>query len=161
MGDLSRNFSRDEFCCRGPVNQNFGGDCCGGAAPVSLELVKKLQKIRDGFGGAVHITSGFRCVKYNSFVGGAADSQHLYGLAADISPLSGDFKGLVQAVMDNIVSGGCGLYPEKNFIHVDIRPGAVARWGELHGETVTFAAALDAIGLPSLVLDVYRDGLAQ
>ena len=41
-----------------------------------------LQPVRLKF-GAIHITSGFRCKTLNQKVGGAVNSEHLYGQAAD------------------------------------------------------------------------------
>lgn len=42
-----------------------------------------LQPIRDLIKKPIIITSGFRCSKVNFFAGGAINSQHLYGQAAD------------------------------------------------------------------------------
>ena len=42
-----------------------------------------LQPVRNQF-GAVIITSGYRPPKLNRIIGGSANSQHQYGLAADI-----------------------------------------------------------------------------
>ena len=48
-------------------------------------LVKEvLQPIRDAFGQPIIVSSGYRCSKLNKAVGGAANSDHLYGSAADI-----------------------------------------------------------------------------
>ncbi len=44
-----------------------------------------LQPLRDKV-GPVQITSGYRCEALNKAVGGAENSAHLYGLAADIVP---------------------------------------------------------------------------
>lgn len=41
-----------------------------------------LQPLREVV-GVVRITSGYRCAKLNSLVGGASSSQHLYGEASD------------------------------------------------------------------------------
>lgn len=43
-----------------------------------------LQPLRNAYGCPVVVTSGFRCATLNKKVGGAANSQHLYGQAADI-----------------------------------------------------------------------------
>lgn len=42
-----------------------------------------LQPIRDKLNEPMIITSGFRCKEINKLVGGAYNSQHLYGQAAD------------------------------------------------------------------------------
>ena len=77
MGDLSRNFSRSEFACKGE-------HCCGHSAPVMPELVAGLQALRARVGLPLSISSGFRCHTHNATIGGASDSQHTLGTAADV-----------------------------------------------------------------------------
>lgn len=48
-------------------------------------IVYLLQPIRDGYGKPMIISSGYRCRELNNAVGGVADSNHLFGLAADIN----------------------------------------------------------------------------
>ena len=43
-----------------------------------------LQPVRDELGFPLTITSGYRCTKLNELVKGAKNSDHLYGMAADI-----------------------------------------------------------------------------
>lgn len=43
-----------------------------------------LQPLRDSIQTPVTVTSGYRSVKLNRYVGGVADSKHLQGLAADL-----------------------------------------------------------------------------
>ncbi len=64
MGDLSKNFNRSEFACKGT-------NCCGHSAPVQPELVSALQALRDQLNLPLSITSGFRCNRHNESVGGA------------------------------------------------------------------------------------------
>lgn len=45
-----------------------------------------LDPLRQRFGRALRVTSGYRCTALNSIVGGSATSDHLRGLAADIVP---------------------------------------------------------------------------
>ena len=54
MGDLSKNFNRSEFACKGK-------NCCGHSAAVHPDLVDALQALRDRIGKPLSITSGFRC----------------------------------------------------------------------------------------------------
>ncbi|MEX0300283.1 MAG: D-Ala-D-Ala carboxypeptidase family metallohydrolase [Kordiimonas sp.] len=46
---------------------------------------KVLEPAREMLGQPIHITSGFRCGTLNRLVGGAAQSQHMYGEAADFT----------------------------------------------------------------------------
>ena len=43
-----------------------------------------LQPLRDKYGKPIVVTSGYRCRALNELVGGAKNSDHLYGFAADI-----------------------------------------------------------------------------
>ena len=78
MGDLSKNFNRSEFACKGK-------NCCGHSAAVHPDLVDALQALRDHIGKPLSITSGFRCNRHNKAVGGAEQSFHTLGMAADVS----------------------------------------------------------------------------
>lgn len=113
---LSKNFKVKEFACNDSSDPLF----------VSDELVAVLQKIRDHFGAAVNINSGFRTPQYNKKVGGATYSQHLYGLAADIR-VTGKTPKQVAAYVETLMpnTGGIGIYP--TFVHVDVR-SAKSRW---------------------------------
>lgn len=51
-------------------------------------LVEKvLDPLREAYGRPIIVTSGYRCLKLNKAVGGAASSQHVKGEAADIRSL--------------------------------------------------------------------------
>jgi uncharacterized protein YcbK (DUF882 family) len=79
----------------------------------------------------IHINSGYRTPEHNGRLSGAADaSLHMKGMAADIS-----VPGLPVARLSKLVQaigvGGVGVYPHKNFVHVDV--GRVRKWvGSLH-----------------------------
>jgi uncharacterized protein YcbK (DUF882 family) len=80
-------------------------------------------------------------------VGGAKQSRHLLGHAADIV-----IKGLSVAGMYELAervaafrNGGIGVYPERGFIHVDIREGRT-RWGHLDGKYVSLEEAMTTNG---------------
>lgn len=122
MGDLSKNFSRREFACRGK-------DCCGGSAPVHPELISGLQQLRDNVGVPLTISSGFRCRRHNAAVGGARQSQHTFGTAADVLVPSGwtatQLADLAETI-DVFRDGGIGIYP--TWVHLDVRPNGPARW---------------------------------
>jgi len=45
-----------------------------------------LEPLRVAVGKSIHINSGYRCAKLNRAVGGAKNSQHVLGQAADLKP---------------------------------------------------------------------------
>lgn len=121
---LSDNFKVKEFAC------NDGSD----TVMISDDLVSLLQKIRDHFGVAVTINSGYRTSTYNKKVGGTTNSQHVKGTAADIVAKGVDPLTVAQYaeyLMPN--SGGIGVY--QTFTHVDVRTSR-SRWDNRSGKEV-------------------------
>jgi len=84
-----------------------------------LKLAAELDKIRDAWGSGIQITSWYRPPNINKEVGGAAQSQHISGLAADIKPTNGKMSEF-QDFLKTHWSGGLGT-GSKSFVHVDIR----------------------------------------
>ena len=109
---LSSNFQVKEFACKD------GSD----AVLVAPRLVMVLQSIRDHFGKAVNINSGYRTPQYNTKVGGVDQSQHCYGTAADIT-VKGVEVETVAACARKIMPdwGGVGSYKAQGFTHIDVR----------------------------------------
>lgn len=116
LNKLSTNFKVNEFACNDGSDPIF----------ISSDLVKILQKIRTHFGKPVVINSAYRTVTKNKAVGGAAYSQHLYGMAADIT-ISGVSPKTVAAYAETLLpnTGGIGIY--STFTHIDVRK-AKSRW---------------------------------
>lgn len=57
------------------------------------ELVRViLDPIREAWGSGMDVSSGFRCQKLNTLIGGSLTSAHLRGYAADIIPTNGKIK---------------------------------------------------------------------
>ena len=108
---LANNFAVKEFRCRDGSDKILIDD----------KLVELLQKMRDKF-GPISISSAYRNATYNKKVGGVSNSQHLYGLAADITIK--DNSRLLEAAQyaQTIGFTGIGLDDKyQMFIHVDTR----------------------------------------
>lgn len=54
------------------------------------EMIVFLNPIREAWGSAIKVTSGFRCPLLNDAVGGAINSAHQFGFAVDLVPKKGD-----------------------------------------------------------------------
>lgn len=118
-----RYFTREEFRC-----QCKGKYCNGFPVEPQEEMVRTVDEIRRRLGIPISIVtaggSGVRCRKHNADVGGVANSEHLYGRAADLhsSASPAKMKAVAEEVMGN--TGGIGLYDWG--IHVDT--GKYSRW---------------------------------
>lgn len=112
-------FQRREFACK-------CGKCGGFPVEPDPELVNILVKIRAYFGKPVHVNSGIRCAAHNENVGGATQSQHLKGTAADIT-VDGVEPSRVATYAETLLpkTGGIGRY--ATFTHIDTRKNR-SRW---------------------------------
>lgn len=136
MGDLSEHFSRWEFRCH---CSDQSPQHCHGTAPVSMELVYALEHLRQTItrkmakllgheiegGCPIDVRSGFRCIPWNEECGGVPDSQHVLGLAADISVEGLTPHDLITIAKEEHSFGGTGEY--GTFVHLDMGPSG-RRW---------------------------------
>lgn len=106
---ISANFSVKEFKCKDGSDKIL----------VDTQFVKdKLQQIRNHFGVAVTINSGYRTPSHNKAVGGASNSYHLKGQAFDIV-VKGKSPAEVAKYAYSI--GIPGIIQYNTFVHVDSR----------------------------------------
>ena len=110
----SAHFSDRELAC----------PCCGVNLCVD-KLVMALEALREEIGLPIIVNSAYRCGPHNAKVGGAANSQHMRGMAADIR-VSGLSPAEVYRMAQKIPAfGGFGV--AKTFLHIDVRT-TVAKW---------------------------------
>lgn len=126
---LSANFTVKEFACK---------HCS--KVKIDDSLITYLQKIRSHFGKAITINSGYRCATHNKAVGGATNSYHTKGQAADI--VVADTKPEeVAKYAESIGIKGIGLYnttKDGYFVHIDTRT-SVSYWkGQAQTKVSTF-----------------------
>lgn len=83
-----------------------------------------LEKIRINFGRPLTVNSGYRGPKLNKAIGGAKNSQHMTGQAADIEIVSIDNKALFNWIKDNMEFDQLILefykpgIPDSGWVHV-------------------------------------------
>lgn len=107
---FSTHFSRQEFACRCGCNFDT----------VDFELVMVLEELRDHFGSPVIITSGCRCPEHNRKIGGASDSQHMKGKAADVKIVGVPAKK-VWSWLNRKYPDRYGMGDGENYTHIDVR----------------------------------------
>ncbi|MGE7992780.1 D-Ala-D-Ala carboxypeptidase family metallohydrolase [Pseudomonas sp. NPDC089554] len=74
-------------------------------APEALANLKLLclllEQVRELVGGPIVVSSGFRCAELNRRVGGAANSAHTQGLAADFNTPACGPRALAERIRDS------------------------------------------------------------
>lgn len=102
---------------------------------ISIELLKRLQHLRDTLGLPLRINSGYRCKTYQEklrkrgYKTAKKTSQHSLGKAADVGILGGHSvtkrmkKFLVEA---EVLFEAIGI--GSKFLHLDLRTGKKRRW---------------------------------
>lgn len=86
-----------------------------------VETAKVFGSIRSKMGVPLTINSGYRPAAINRQVGGVSNSQHVRGLALDISCGNLDkLLAVTRQVIRERGSGGIGLGMRRGFIHFDI-----------------------------------------
>lgn len=125
----TRHFAYSEFY------SNDGSGFSGGKVGSSTVkrnvrwLMWKLEALRRKAGNnAVIINSGFRSISHNAAVGGASNSQHMYGIAADIRVVN---RSVSQVKYYAKTSGFSGVIGYSSHTHVDSRveyPYGATNW---------------------------------
>lgn len=85
---------------------------------MNLELLLKLEALRNALNVPVIITSGLRCPERNAEVGGVEQSQHLVGQAADLYA-PGIPIATVAAIGESLGLSAI-RYEEQGFVHLAI-----------------------------------------
>ena len=114
---LSPHFRRQEFTCNhcGKLPQD-----------PPAKLLEWLEAVRTHFNAPTVIRSGYRCPTHNANVGGARNSRHVIGDAADIA-VSGVQAHKVHAFLKRLIGNTGGLGRYTTFTHIDTRT-TKARW---------------------------------
>ena len=121
---MTKNFSKEEFDCSDGSEMNIA------IYHNMVKVANQLQILRNYIGKPITINSGYRSEEYNASIGGAKNSQHIMGRAADIvvkgmTPLAVHTTIELLIEKGDMLQGGLGLY--DSFVHYDIR-GTKARW---------------------------------
>lgn len=100
-------------------------------ANLTALVANVLDPLREKWGAPIVVTSGFRSVKLNRAVGGAARSQHCKGQAADIRSVSDtkkDNKRLFELIKaSNLPFDQLIDEYDYDWVHISFRTGANRR----------------------------------
>lgn len=114
---ISDNFVSTEFDCKCSL------DSCK-YTYISDDLVTRLEIMRKIRRVPLKVNSGYRCNEHNKNIGGAINSIHTKGEAADVDCLEREKEKSHEAAEQ---SGFDGIGKYNSFTHVDVR-GWRARW---------------------------------
>ena len=116
---LSEHFDSSEFACKcgcGGLNNGIG---------INTRLVDVLERMRQLCASPLELSCAYRCRTHNAEVGGVYNSQHIYGIAADVQTPEGFTPEELYVIAEQAGADGIGLYSWG--VHVDVR-GYPARW---------------------------------
>ena len=139
--NLSRNFTLEELTAS-PTAKRLGianTPSQTGREKLAILARNILQPIRDAYGAPVVVTSGYRCTRLNTAVGGAKTSDHIYCCAADIRSQSDtveDNKRLWETVVRLWKEGKIPSLKQcineygYDWIHVSFQDGRTSKRGQ-------------------------------
>jgi len=104
---VSRNFTLGESASKDGAN----------IVLLHPALIIALQTIRDHVGKPIRVNSAFRSPAHNRAIGGASNSLHTLGLAADVV-IDGMTPIEVASLASDMGLGGIKAYP--TFTHIDV-----------------------------------------
>lgn len=130
---ISEHFKSSEFDCH--------GDGCCTNTKYDDEIIKWLEQIRNYYKGPVNITSGYRCKKHNSDVGGNKNSGHINGTAVDITIKTKNGKKVTREEMskycESIGISRIGTYKNAPYM-IHIGTGKKCYWLDSDYSITTF-----------------------
>ena len=126
-GQLTRNFNIREFGCRDGTGYIGGlaretGISRAHAHNRAVALATRLERVRAHHRRPLRIVSGYRTKSYNARIGGASNSAHTRGYAADVPPPASVSLSRHRRAMRQAFEGGIGTYPGSGFVHGDFDP---------------------------------------
>ena len=100
------------------------------AANLANLALTLLEPVRSLLGVPIHIDSGYRCYALNHLIGGAPDSAHLQGLAADMIPIGMDLQTAFRAIRGSSLPFDQLIIECNAWIHIALPEPGIAPRGE-------------------------------
>lgn len=115
----TRNNITEQYTPSDPIVRNLRALC-----------TNILQPLRDKTRRSVHITSGYRCERTNSGIGGAPTSQHLKGQAADIHQSNRSTEELYQYIKKSGIPFDQLIQEFDRWVHISYNPSLKKQRGQ-------------------------------
>ncbi len=125
--NLSQHFTLDELTqSQAAVRNSISNE----PPPIAIENLRRvaslLEQVRDVVGGPIAVSSGYRSPALNQAVGGARNSAHVLGLAADIVAPGWTAHKLAVAIRDAGIEFDQLIY-EGSWVHIGLSDTAPRR----------------------------------
>lgn len=149
MTQLSANFFLDEFTRSEFAARHGIAITVQPGSVIHQNLIRLcstiLQPLRDAL-GPVHVLSGYRPVEVNKLIGGAPNSQHTEGLAADIIVTDRSHMEVAEWIRAHTLSYDQLILEFGQWVHVSTAPKGRAPRSQ----------SLTAVKVPARVIDTPR-----
>ena len=131
---LTEHFCLEEFTCSSTAKARGINNSLNPSAEADMPVIRNiknlcvqvLEPLRNHISQPLVISSGYRSPRLNAAVGGAANSQHLTGQAADLRiPSVAEAREWMRWIMDNTTFDQLILEHNKSgshWIHVSCKP---------------------------------------
>lgn len=88
--------------CASDTAKKYGIDNTPNSIVIShlQQLINFLNPLREAWGSAIKVTSGYRCKQLNDMVGGSKTSSHMIGYGVDLVPANGKMDVFKKFVVD-------------------------------------------------------------
>nr|WP_229265400.1 D-Ala-D-Ala carboxypeptidase family metallohydrolase [Duganella sp. 1224] len=128
---MTEHFTLDELTASQIAARRRIDNTAGPAVVENLRRVAAvLEQVRAAVGRPITVSSGYRCPALNTAVGGARDSAHLQGLAADINVSGMAPKDLARTIIAAGIQFDQLIY-EGTWVHIGLAAG------KLRGQVLT------------------------
>lgn len=121
-----KHFTIEELCKSDVANKKKINNIPNSEIIENLEqlIVNILDPLREEYGKPIIVNSGYRCPELNKAVGGAKNSHHLTGYAADITVGSPSKNKILFELIQKLDLPFDQLIDEKKFswVHVSYTP---------------------------------------
>lgn len=125
--NLTKNFTLDELVASQIATRRRIDNRPGPGEVENLRRVAEvLEQVRALVGEPVEISSGYRCPMLNLAVGGAKNSAHVQGLAADINVRGMAPRALAALIRDSEIQFDQLIY-EGTWVHIGLAAGKPRR----------------------------------
>jgi hypothetical protein len=87
--------------------------------PAIAEIARRMAR---ALGTRITVNSAYRNRTYNSSIGGASNSKHMYGKAMDLAYIGGSAEERRRMLAAAIEAGAQGIGLYNSFMHIDLGP---------------------------------------